>query len=46
VEEHWLEAAFDAIDERWGSFDTYISDGLGLSQAEIDQLRDNLLTKS
>ena len=46
VEEAWLEAAFDAIDERWGSFDTYVSEGLELSPEQIGQLRDNLLTNS
>lgn len=43
VEEAWLEAAFNKIDSQWGSFDNYISKGLELDQADIDQLRTNLL---
>ena len=46
VEEAWLEAAFTAITEHWGSFDNYVSEGLELSPEQIEQLRDNLLTKS
>jgi protein-tyrosine phosphatase len=43
VEQAWLEAAFDEINIHWGSFDQYVSDGLGLSAADIDQLRSHLL---
>lgn len=36
----YLNAAFEAIDRDHGSFDTYVSNGLGLSQKEIEHLRD------
>ena len=44
VEEAWIEAAFATIDERWGSFDNYMREGLGLSDDDIARLRTNLLT--
>lgn len=43
VEESWLEAAFEEVDQSWGNFDNYLSQGLGLTQADIQQLRDTLL---
>lgn len=43
VEEAWLEASFEAIDQRWGNFDNYVADGLDLSSPEIQQLRSTLL---
>jgi protein-tyrosine phosphatase len=43
VERDWLEAGFEEIDETWGSFDNYVSDGLQLSAADIQRLRDTLL---
>ena len=43
VERSWLTAAFDEIDLRYGSFDNYIRDGLGLSDRDIEQLRTTLL---
>lgn len=43
VEQDWLEAGFEEIDATWGSFDKYVSNGLQLSAADIQQLRDNLL---
>lgn len=46
VEEAWIEAAFSTIDERWGSFDNYVREGLGLSEADVARLRANLLTHS
>lgn len=39
----WLKAAFDTIDEEWGSFEEYVNRGLELSPADIDQLKDDLL---
>lgn len=39
----WLKAAFDTIDEEWGSFDEYVSNGLELSPSDIAQLKDDLL---
>ncbi len=44
VERDWLMAAFTAIDEKWGSFDTYVEQGLGLTPADIEKLRAQLLT--
>ena len=43
VEQAWLEAAFNEIDRRWGSFDDYVSQGLQLSPADITRLRSRLL---
>jgi len=43
VEKPWLEAAFAEIDRRWGTFDHYVRDGLGLDEADIARLRGNLL---
>ena len=43
VRPEYLQAAFDAVDEQFGSFDAYLTDGLGLTQDEVDALRDNLL---
>ncbi|MEU7641131.1 tyrosine-protein phosphatase [Streptomyces sp. NPDC039016] len=40
----YLTAAFDAIDETWGSAETYLADGLKLSPATRERLRDRLLT--
>lgn len=46
VDEAWLQAGFDAIDEQWGSFDAYVRDGLGLTGTDIQRLRDALLEPS
>jgi protein-tyrosine phosphatase len=35
----YLGAAFDAIDREHGSFETYLHNGLGLSQKEIEHLK-------
>ena len=43
VEQAWLEAAFAEIDARCGSFDNYVSEGLGLSSSDVASLRSNLL---
>ena len=43
VEESWLSAAFNEIDQRWGDFDSYVTDGLQLSPASVEQLRSTLL---
>jgi protein-tyrosine phosphatase len=40
-----LDRAFMAIDERWGSFDAFVRDGLGLSDAQVAELRDRLLER-
>lgn len=43
VRAEYLQAAFDAIDAKFGSFDAYLTDGLGLTKAEIDAFRDSML---
>ncbi|MEH6580479.1 MAG: tyrosine-protein phosphatase [Halioglobus sp.] len=43
VEESWLNAAFDAIDQRWGSFDNYLRQGLELNEQDIEVLKLALL---
>ena len=39
----YIEAAFAEVDKRYGSFDRYVRDGLGLDDAAIDRLRTTLL---
>jgi protein-tyrosine phosphatase len=39
----YLQAAFDAIDSTYGSFEAYVREGLGLSDADLKRLRDSLL---
>lgn len=39
----WLKAAFENIDEEWGSFEAYLSDGLDLSSSDVEQMRNVLL---
>ncbi|PWI41587.1 tyrosine-protein phosphatase [Streptomyces sp. ICBB 8177] len=39
----YLTAAFDTIEERWGSADRYLADGLGLSDERRERLRALLL---
>lgn len=39
----YIEAAFAEVDKRYGSFDRYVREGLGLNDAEIDRLRTTLL---
>jgi protein-tyrosine phosphatase len=43
VEEPWLEAAFEEIDLKWGSFDNYVLQGLELTDNDVMQLRSQLL---
>ena len=43
VEAPWLQAAFDTIDEQYGDFDTYVEQALGLTSADIANLRARLL---
>jgi protein-tyrosine phosphatase len=43
VREEYLQAAFDAVDEEYGDFETYLTEGIGLDQATLDALRDQLL---
>jgi protein tyrosine/serine phosphatase len=43
VQKEWIKAAFQAIDTRWGNFETYSYDALGLTASQISQLKDQLL---
>ena len=43
VERDWLQAGFEEIDAQFGSFDSYVRDGLGLSETDIEQLKTQLL---
>ncbi|SHN30866.1 tyrosine-protein phosphatase [Actinacidiphila paucisporea] len=40
----YLRAAFDTIEEHWGSVDRYLAEGLGLTPERRDRLRERLLT--
>jgi protein-tyrosine phosphatase len=40
----YLRAAFDAIDEEWGSVERYLEEGLGLTKDRRERLREALLT--
>ncbi len=39
AETAYLNAAFTAIDERYGSFESYVRNGLGLSRADVGHLQ-------
>lgn len=43
IEAQWLEAAFQQIDEDWGSFERYRREGLSISDQQVEQLRALLL---
>lgn len=43
VQGQWLEASFETIDKEWGSFDSYIREGLGLSDPDIKHIKDLFL---
>ena len=43
ADEEYLNAAFDAINREWGSFEAYAAHGLELNGADIQSLRDKLL---
>ena len=36
----FLEAAFEAVDDRWGSFGAYLERGLGMTEARLGRLRE------
>ena len=38
-----IEAFLDAIDQRYGSIKSYLIDALGLSEADLDQMRKQFL---
>ena len=39
IQASWIEAANQAINEKWGSFDGYVRDGLLLSNGVVTQLQ-------
>jgi protein-tyrosine phosphatase len=43
VDPAWLGMAFAAIDSKYGSFDSYLHNTLGISDAELKSLRARLL---
>lgn len=43
AERRYLEASFAAIESGWGSFDSYVRDGLGLSSSNVEAIRSRLL---
>ena len=43
VERSFIVAALDEMKKEYGSIDNYFKEGLGLSDADLDQLRNNLL---
>ena len=43
VREEYIQASFDAVDSDWGDFDTYLREGLGVTDEEREALRHNLL---
>lgn len=43
VQREWLDSAFDQVQVSYGSFDRYVSEGLGLTAAEIEALKDRML---
>ena len=43
VHPDYINAAFDTIDEQWGDAETYITQALQLSEAELQALRDKFL---
>lgn len=45
VRPEYLQAAFDAVEEQYGDFETYLTEGLGVDQATLDALREQLLVQ-
>jgi len=43
VRPEYLDAAFAAIDEKYGSFEGYLREGLGIDDATLERLRSTLL---
>lgn len=44
VSEELMQSNLTAIDEKYGSFEVFIEQGLGLSKADVEKLRDMYLT--
>lgn len=43
VDKKWLKMSWDAIEENYGTFDNFVRQGIGLSDADINQLRQKYL---
>ena len=43
AEEEYIQAYYDAVEEKYGDFETFIHKGLGLSDGDIDELRKQYL---
>ena len=43
LEAAYIDATLDEINKEFGSMDNYVREGLGLSDAEVQQLRDALV---
>lgn len=43
VEQSWLDASFATVDQKFGNFDNYVRQGLGLTDADIASLQAKLL---
>jgi protein-tyrosine phosphatase len=43
VREEYIQASFDAVDADWGDFETYLREGLGVTDDEREAIRHNLL---
>ena len=43
VREEYIQASFDAVREDWGDFEGYLREGLGVTDAEREAIRKNLL---
>ena len=43
VEERYIQAAFDTIDSHWGAMAQYISEGLNLTEEDINKIKDYYL---
>jgi protein-tyrosine phosphatase len=43
VREEYIQASFDAVREDWGDFDGYLREGLQITDAEREAIRENLL---
>lgn len=43
VRRAYLQAGFDQVEKKYGSFDSYLHDGLGLTDAELEALRTRYL---
>lgn len=46
ADEQYLSAAFHALDAEYGSFENYVREGLGLSDSEIERMRNMYLEPS